>query len=236
MRYFYVVVTSFALSTVLAVSAMTLASTASAQPTYTAAVWFRGGVEVTTDLTAAESGELLLEDTEGGPTKLKVSVLCSGIIDGFVGDAGFDEDTELLTLGGESISVTPLSGKSLSCARENLCESSKVWLVNLPWRSELLKWKEGANEGFVDLYLPGGSGRAIGWYTECTIVGVKATDECTTTQGAAETFAGGESIYSEANTLLFSGKLASCTASSKETGVIEGSTEGFYTEGGKLEP
>jgi hypothetical protein len=236
MRYFYIIVASFALSMTLAVSAMTLASTASSQPTYALTEWLRGGVPVTTDLLSADTGELLLEDLESSAAGgLKVAVTCSLSMDGFTGENGFDEVTELLNSGNASINVTPLAGTSLSCTRENLCESSKVWAVNLPWQTGFKEWREGANKGFVDLYLPGGSGLPIGWYIECIIIGVKSTDECTTPEAVVE-FGAGESKISEAITLLFGAKLASCTASAgKEVGVIEGTTFGSFAEGGMLE-
>lgn len=219
------------------VSATAMASSAFAAPTYTLAFWFRSGVEVTEDLAVTTTAELLLEDKKvnaaGGAA---VATLCSLIADGFLGPNSFDEVKEILNLSGTAISTTALTGTSLACTRVTICESGKVWAVNLPWRTELEEWTEGASKGFVDLFLAGGSGKPPGWYAECTVLGIKAEDECTATSIAAEVSGAGVYTWSEAITLLF-GSFAKCTGSGgMETGNIEGTSEGsFFTEGGKVE-
>jgi hypothetical protein len=221
----------------LALSTTALASSAFAGPTFTLAFWFRNNVELTEDLAVTSTAELLLEDQKvtaaGGAA---VATLCSFIADGFLGPNSFDEVKEILNLAGTAISTTALTGTSLACTRVTICESGKVWAVNLPWRTELEKWTEGANHGFVDLFLAGGSGKPPGWYAECTVLGIKAEDECTSTSLAAEVTGAGVYTWSEAITLLF-GSLAKCTGSGgMETGNVEGTSEGsVFTEGGKVE-
>ncbi len=216
-----------ALLAVVAFSAIALASSASAAIVYLLAEWLNNNVALTSTILGESVTELLLEDTKvtaaGG---LAVSVNCLGLLIGDFGTDGADDLTEVLNPAGTQISLTALSEPGLSCEKESLCESGKAWAVNLPWLSLLELWEEGTSSGFVVL-LKGTKGN-LGWYTECTILGVKGTDECTTPEGAAEApknvAEGVEAIFSEAVTLLFSLKLATCTGAGGvlETGVVEG--------------
>ncbi len=219
-----------ALLAVVAFSAIALASSASAAIVYLLAEWLNNNVALTSTILGESVTELLLEDLKvtaaGG---LAVSVNCLGLLIGDFGTDGADDLTEVLNPAGTQISLTALSEPGLSCEKESLCESGKAWAVNLPWLSLLELWEEGTSSGFVVLLTsPTSAAKTVGWYTECTILGVKGTDECTTPEGAAEApknvAEGVEAIFSEAVTLLFSLKLATCTGAGGvlETGVVEG--------------
>jgi len=205
------------------------------------AEWLVGGTAVTETLSVEASGELLLEDTKvaalGGA---KVAVLCSGILDGTIGVNGVDEVKELLSLAGAAISLTALSGTALLCAGQTNCEaaSAKVWALNLPWQTLLELVEQTGFTGFADLILSGTGGNP-GWYVECTVLGIKAEDDCTVAQGAAEAKnpAEGnvETIFSEAFTELVELKLATCTgATGAETGIVEGIGKEAVVGGGTL--
>jgi hypothetical protein len=217
-----------ALLAVVAFSAIALASSASAAIVYLLAEWLNKGVALTSTVLGESVTEILLEDTKV-PAALgaAVSVICKGRLDGDFGADGGDDVTEVLNEAGTtSISTTALSGAGLSCAKEELCESSKVWAVNLPWLSVLELWEEGGLSGFVDLLTsPTSAAKAVGWYVECTILGVKAEDECTTPEAAAEApenlAAGVLAVFSETVNALFGLELATCTQSKAKTGVVE---------------
>ncbi len=227
-----------ALFVVVAFSAIALASSASAAVVFLLAEWLNNGVALTSTVLGESSSEVLLEDTKvtaaGGAA---VSVKCKYILDSDFGLDGAEDITEMLTIGGGAVSLTPLTASGLSCEKESLCEASKVWVVNLPWLGLLELWEEGASSGFVIL-LKGAKGN-LGWYMECTILGVKGEDECSTPEAAAEasknTVEGVEAIFSEAVTALFGLKLVSCTASgNSETGIIEGAIHIRLSSGGPL--
>ncbi len=216
-----------ALLAVVAVSAIALVSSASAAIVYLLAEWLDNGAALTSSMLAEVATEALLENTKvsavGGAA---VSVTCKGMMIGDIGANGAVDITEVLNLSGTAISRTPLSEPSLLCAKEALCESSRLWAVNLPWLGELELWEEGSASGFV-VFLAATKGK-LGWYLECTILGVKAEDECHGTEEVDEATKnlaeGVEVLWSEAvNALFGGGKLATCTQSGDaETGVAEG--------------
>jgi hypothetical protein len=215
-----------ALLAVVAFSAIALASSASAAIVYLLAEWLNKGIGLTSTVLGESVTEILLEDTKV-PAALNaaVSVNCKGRLDGDFGPDGADDVTEVLTeTGSRGIPLKALEGEGLSCAKEALCESGKVWAVNLPWLTLLELWEEGTQSGFVVL-LTGISG-PVGWYVECTILGVKAEDECLALEGAVaeapkNLTEGVEAIFSETVNTLFGFKLATCSQSSAETGVVE---------------
>ncbi len=226
-----------ALLAVVAFSAIALASSASAAIVYLLAEWLNANVALTSTILGESVTELLLEDTEvSAALNLPVAVNCLGLLIGDFGTDGADDLTEVLNSAGEPINATALTTLELSCEKETLCESGKVWAVNLPWLSLLELWEEGASSGFVVL-LKGTKGN-LGWYTECTILGVKGSDECTTAEGAAEApennAQGVLAIFSETVTALFGLKLASCTGGGAETGVVEGTGIIRVPSGGPL--
>ncbi len=205
------------------------------------AEWLVGGLPVTTTLLVEGRGELLLEDKKG-PLGIKAMILCSGIMLGTIGPSGEGEITELLTLGGVAVSLSPLSGTALLCSGQEGCntgtENVEVWVVNLPWKG-LLELMEEASptsfQGFAGLGFAHTGGGNPGWYIFCPTALGNQEDECTAEEGVVEAInltGGVEGIDSEAFTLLAGDKLGSCTASSeKETGVLEGTGELVSQEG-----
>ena len=207
------------------------------------AEWLLNGSAIAETLlvTAASTGLALidLKATLG----VKAAVLCSGSLDGFVGTNGADEITEALTLGGVSVSLTPLSGTALLCAGQEGCETStegaEVWAVNLPWLTLLQLFEEESPTlvtGFVVLISPHEGGGEPGWYVQCKTALGTVDDECLATEGGAEATNGTAGVlvsFSEAFQLLVIGENANCSASSeKETGVVEGANnEEISTEG-----
>jgi hypothetical protein len=229
MKGFRIAGVGVALLAVLAFSAMSLASSASAAIVFLLAFWLTGGNNVVATILVLAEGELLLVNLLAPIVDAPASVLCSGKLDGFVGPNSADDITELLTLGAVAVSPTALVGTSLSCTLDELCETgSKVWAVNLPWLTELELWEESATVfGFVDLILPHTGGNNPGWYVECKTALATISEECTTPEGVAEqvnvALSGVESIFSEAFTTLMGAKLALCSGNNEETGVVEGS-------------
>jgi hypothetical protein len=206
---------------VLALSAMALVSTASAT-TFLLAEFLENMVGITETMLVETTGELLLENTKGPVGR--AAMMCSGIAVGDIGPDGADDVTEVLNLSKELISSTPLTGTSLSCTDEAGCESSKVWPVGLPGLSLLELWEQGSESGFVDL-LTSQSGGNGGWYIECTVLGVKGSEECTSAVGAVSVTnvtGGVEGTDSVAFTELMGLKLGLCSGNKEETGVLEG--------------
>ncbi len=227
-----------ALLAVVAFSAIALASSASATVVYLLAEWLNNNVAVTSTILGESVTELLLEDTDvtaaGGAA---VSVNCQGLLIGDFGVDGADDLTEVLNSAGAQISLTALTGTSLSCEKETLCESAKIWTVNLPWLGLLELWEEGTSSGFVVL-VKGTKGNP-GWYVECTILGVKGDDECSSPESAAEApennAEGVLAIISDSSSGFFGLKLAVCTGSgNKETGIAEGTMIIRTPSGGPL--
>jgi hypothetical protein len=189
------------------------------------AEYLENGVGITETMLVETTGTLLLEN-EKAPVVGKAAALCSGILVGDIGPDGADDVTEVLNLAKELISSTPLSGLALSCTDETNCESATVWPVGLPWLSLLQLWETltPAASGFTTL-LTSQHGTAVGWYVECTVLGVKAAEECTTAMGdssATNVATGVEGIFSKAFTELMGDKLALCSGSKEESGVVEG--------------
>jgi len=202
---------------------------------------------------SAITGTLLVTSTSGtsGLTLIdlkatlgvKAAVLCSGILDGFIGENGADEITELLTLGGVAVPLTALSGTALLCAGQEGCETStegaEVWAVHLPWLTLLQLFEEESPTlvtGFVILISEEAGGGKPGWYVQCKTALGTVDDECLATEGGAEATNGTAGVlvsFSEAFQLLVIGENANCSASSeKETGVVEGANnEEISTEG-----
>ncbi len=226
-----------ALLVVLAASALAVASPASAAITYLLAEWLGNAVALSSTVLGEAVGTLLFEDLEvTAAGKLAVAVVCSLILEGDYGVNGADDFTEDLTLEDVEVGLGALVGNSLQCTKETLCEDADGWAVNLPWLTLAELWEEGAEMGFVDLVLNGGKGNP-GWYIECTVLGVKAQDECTASELAAQITNTDppEADFTEAITLLFGAKLAICTGSTnKETGVIQGAFMLTLSVGGPL--
>jgi hypothetical protein len=213
-----------ALVAVFAFSVVVAAVASAETATFLLAEWLVGGTAVAANLPATVTGELLLEDTNALKAGIKADALCSGILVGTIGVNGAATITEALNLEDVGISLTALSGTSIACTDDNDCESAKAWAVNLPWTGTLELIEQTSFTGFAILLEK--SGANPGWYVECTLLGVKATDECNAnTEGVAEAknVAGGvEGVFSEAFTELAGLKLALCSSSGEETGIVEG--------------
>jgi hypothetical protein len=211
-----------------------LAASASAA-TFLLAEWLDGGTAVTTELLTEVTGELLLEDT-----KLKAIVLCSGILDGWIGPNSLDAVSEVLTLGGGSVNTTALGASGLSCTPQTGCETGKAataWAVNLPWESEIELMEDGSSTFFADLVTSKNGAKDVGWELECTVLLVKDSDECSVTEGASELTLEGTTLlanFSDAFTELAGLKLANCTLGGTETAVIEGAGSWVVSGGGEL--
>jgi hypothetical protein len=191
------------------------------------AEWLEGPTGISETMLVETSGELLLEN-EKAPIVGKAAVICSGILVGNIGPDGADDITEVLNLSNEAVSSVPLTAPSLTCVDETDCEANKVWAVGLPWLSLLELWetKTPAESGFVDLITSQKEGSAIGWYVECTVLGVKASEECTTAVAASSETNVAPNVqgaFSVAFTELMALKLALCTGNKEETGIVVGS-------------
>jgi len=228
-------VTLFAL---LAFGVLTAAS-ASAAVTFLLAEWLVGSTAVTTELLTESTGELLLEDTA-----LKSALLCSGILDGWVGPNSLDYISEVLSLSAGLIAATALGGTSprLKCEVQEGCApgaAAEVVAINLGWETEVELMEDGGSTFFVVLFTSTNGSKTVGWTAECTIAGVRAEDACTTPQAAAELTLEGMNLlanFSEAFTELAELKLANCSVGGTEKGVVESMTPGTIAlnEGGEL--
>jgi len=222
-------VTLFAL---LAFGVLTAGSASAA--TFLLAEWLVGSAAVTTELASTTTGELLLEDTA-----LKADVLCSGIFDGWVGPNSLDYISEVLSLPGVASGV-PLTGQSIACTAQSGCQASPapvVWPVNLPWETEVELMEEESKTFFVDLLTSATGTKTVGYELECTILGVKSSDECTTATAASELTLEGTSLlgnFTDAFTELAGLKLGVCTFAGGETGIVEGGGTFALTGGGEL--
>jgi len=223
---------SMALFALLAFGALTAAS---ASATFLLAEWLVGGTAVTTELLAEGSTELLLEDTA-----LKAMILCSGIGDGWFGPNSLAFISEVLSLSGGAVSSTVLTGTPLLCVAQEGCsttaEAPKAWPVGLPYVGEVELLEQTGYTGFAVLGTSQ-SGSGGGYYIECTILGVKSSDECTTQESAAELTLFGTSLMvvgSEAFAELVGVKLATCSFAGAETGIVEGSGIVTLSGGGEI--
>jgi hypothetical protein len=191
------------------------------------AEYLENGVGITETMLVETTGTLLLENSKA-PVVGKAAAECTGILVGDIGPDGADDVTEVLNVKKELISSITLSGLGLSCLDETNCESATVWPVGLPWLSLLLLWETltPAESGFTTLLTsPTSTKKELGWYVECTVLGVKAAEECTTTMGdssATNVATGVKGIFSVAFTELMGDKLATCSGNKEETGVVSG--------------
>ncbi|MGC2374565.1 MAG: hypothetical protein WA484_11900 [Solirubrobacteraceae bacterium] len=204
------------------------------------AEWLVNGSPVTSELLTETTGELLLEDSKA-PFVGKASVLCSGILDGWIAPNSLGWISELLTLAGVAVSTTVLSGTALECTAQSGCETStkpKVWFANLGWETEVELMEDGTEAFFVDLILPHAGGGNPGWeITECLVLGVSITDECTAAESVAELKLEGTTLlekFSKIFSELAGVKLANCSQGGTESGAIEGEDSVILGGGGEL--
>ena len=215
-----------AILAVLALSAMALASTASAV-TFLLAEFLENTVGIGETILVETSGELTMENTKA-PIVGNAGIKCSGILDGDIGPDGAEDITELLNLETPKalINATALTELALLCSNILNCESSRLWAVNLPWLTLLVLWEIGSENGFATLLMPHTGGGNVGWYVECTDLGIKASEECATAEAVAEAknvTGGVEGTFSDPFTELMGLKLATCSGNKEETGIITGS-------------
>ena len=112
-----------------------------------------------------------------------------------------------------------------------------MWAANLPWLSLLELWEEGTASGFVILYKPHASGGNIGWYIECSDLGIKVSEECATPEVAAEASNIAEGLnvtFSDTFTELMGLKLTLCSGNKEEAGVATGLVITVSSLGGSL--
>jgi hypothetical protein len=213
--------------------AAVLAASASAA-TFLLAEWLVGGSAVTSELLTETIGELLLEDTK---TPLGAAdVLCSGILDGWVGPNSLNWVTEVLSLNGTAVSSTQLSGTALTCTNQANCEEPLVWAAHLEWESEV-ELMEDTTTFFADL-VKSHSGTTVGWEVECmkSIIGA-ITDECVSAEGVSELALEGTTLlgnFSRAFTELAGAKLATCSLGGENSGIVEGGGAITLSGGGEL--
>jgi hypothetical protein len=218
----------FAFGAIMAVSA--------SAATFLLAEWLVGGTAVSTELLTETTGELLLEDTKV-PLLGKAIVLCSGILDGWVGPNSLDWVSEVLTLGGAATSPTVLTGTAVECTNQENCEEPLLWAVNLGWETEVELMEDSGN-WFINLILPHSGGGNPGWEIECmkSLIGA-ITDECTATEAGSELTLSGTTLlgnFSEAFNELAGIKLGNCSLGGTESGVVEGGGAIVLNEGGEL--
>jgi len=230
-------VVSLALVAVFALSALTAAS-ASAVTTLLA-LWLVGGIEVTSELLVEINGSLLLEDNKV-PVIGKAAVLCSGTFDGWIGPNSLDWVSEVLNTAEEPISNTKLVGLALECTAQTGCETNTVvlvWPVGLPYETEVELIEPTSGPLFAVLFFPT-QGTVLGYeISNCLVLSIAMEDECTSEKAAAELKLVGTKlfgVFSEASTLLAGEKLALCTQSKAETGIVEGEGEFLLLGGGEV--
>jgi len=213
--------------------------------TFLLALWLHAGAEVISELTTEASsgtGGLLLEDTGA-----KVAVVCSGILDGWVGPNSLDWISEVLTLAGTTVKEL-VAAETIACTVETgTCGEPKIWAIHLGWETEVELWETGTalfgglTSGFAVLILPHTGGENPGWETECTVLGIKAVDTCKGAEGVFELSLNAAELlgkFSEEFTELMGVKLGECSIGGVETGNVE-SSEGLgglitLTGGGEL--
>jgi hypothetical protein len=159
-----------------------LASTASAEVTLLAE-WLVSGAGVTTLTSVFSLGKVLFEDKTFG-----AAFECETTFDGSVGPSGEDEITELLTEGGVLVnSSAPLTVANGGCKYLSGCSTTaplEFYALGFPWHT-LLYLVESTSK-FRDFLFKGN------YHYVCTLLGIKATDECMDTNSSFEVLASSE--------------------------------------------
>ena len=227
-----------ALLALFAFGALTEAS-ASAVTTLLA-LWLAHGAPAETELLVEITGELLLEDSKV-PIIGKATVLCGGTFDGWVGSNSLEYISEVLSATGVAISSTPLTGEPLTCTAQTGCETSTstlVWPVGFPVETEVELLEQAGGPFFEDVIFPSGTAGFGYEITNCLVLGISMEDECTSPLGTAELKLEGTTllgIFSQAFTELAEQKLALCTQSKEESGIVEGEGSFVLSGGSELE-
>jgi len=156
----------------MCVSCGALAVTAAAEITLLAE-WLSNGTSVTTLDLFTGVVELLSVDRSN-----KAHIVCSYTFVGSVGPSGEDEITEVLSLAG----VLTTLAAPLLCTAEETCESSttdvEVVPEELPWHGVM--YLAEATGLFLLLMFK------TAYALSCLVLGIKITDECTTTEASVE--------------------------------------------------
>jgi hypothetical protein len=206
-----------ALVAMFAFGALTVESASAV--TFLLALWLAKGVAVTAPLTAEAEGELTLEDSAAG-----AAVLCSGILDGWVGPESLDEISEVLELVTHNlISKTQLVEPGLVCTNLKSCEEPLVWADELPWQTEAELVEDVGGPFFAVLILPHPGGGNIGWHIACMKNIIGTEDLCSAPEGVAQLTLEGATLlasFSEAFRELTEVKPATCTLFGGETGLV----------------
>jgi hypothetical protein len=227
MKRFHVV--AVALVAVFAVS-MAAVSAASAVE-FLLALWLANGESVTSALLVETEGELELVSLNAGGLGITTKLLCSGILDGWVGPESLDFVSELLTLTGTLIPTSPLTGTPLLCANSGNCTEPEVW-ADVPFETEVELMIDAGTTFFVDLLLN------AGWYAQCLILGVTAAELCESpaegvaaiSTNEANGTVGGE--LSDAIQELSGGMLGTCTLGGAKSAEVNSVGKGVTLEPG----
>jgi hypothetical protein len=112
----------------------------------------------------------------------------------------------------------------VECAKPTVdsgtCSSPKVSPVDLPWQSEMTE----SESGVFEAHISSSAGSSAGWKVECTVLGVKVTDTCTTNDAKALlTNAAEGSVDAEFKEEVGKEEEAECSVGGKEAGLESGS-------------
>ncbi len=204
--------------------------------TFLLAEWLVNGAAVTTELNTQATGEW--EQSDIKTLAGTATILCSWILDGWVGPNSLDHVSEILTLAGLA-DGTLTAGTALVCTAQKGCETTStvnLYPLHLPWESEV-ELMEDTTSSFVDLLF--GTGGNPGWELVCLVVGLSITDECTPVN--AGEFVGELSLegtttlinFSDALTVLSGAKLMTCSVGGAESGEVTGGGAFTLVEGGE---
>src|SRR6202034_2246398 len=167
-------VLGLALVAIFAVGVLSAASASAL--TFLLAEWLENGSPVTATL-LFETPETVLfdEELDGIP----IHIVCSVILDGFIGPNGAAEITEILNLSGEPISLVGLTGTADTCTNEDNCAEPLFWETELPRLTLLELMEDGTETFFSDLITSEKTGGQVGYEFECMSLGI--SDTCTVT-------------------------------------------------------
>ncbi len=207
-----------ALVAIFAVSVAVVASASAVE--FLLALWLDAGSPVSAQLNVEAEGELELIDLNGGKFGVHSRSLCSWIFDGWVAPESLGYISELLTLGGELIPLTTLTGTPLLCVDDENCTEPQIWASGLGWETEAELMVEGSETFLVDLIFN------VSWYAECLILGVTITEICSAPETVARLtneFGGTvDAIFEVAFQLLAGVKLGGCSTGGEESGEMVG--------------
>jgi hypothetical protein len=204
----------------LALFAFSVVVASASAVTFLLAEWLINTAAVTGILLVENVGELELVSLNGAGLGVKSVVLCSGIIDGWIGEDGLDWNSELLNLSKELISNTELVGLALTCTNIKECTNPTVWPDGIPGETLAVLIEETGFTGFADLLFN------VGYYFECTSIIGKVSELCSAAETAVELTneANGtvHSEFSDAFQALAGLKLGTCGVGGVETGEVNG--------------